>query len=255
MLELYHWEPTLNSAEPLILLMEKGIDFTSRYVDLARLEQHAPSFLALNSRGQVPVLVHEGRVVTETSLMLLYIEAALGGPSLTPPTPAGYYKMHMWSKYLDEYFSPAITQLGWRERGAAALLAADTDQIHAGLDRLPPDRQAIWRAALQRGAADGEGDHARDGLMTRVERLEGALGKDPYLAGPDYSIADIIMFPAARALAALLPDLVSPGGTPALVDWLGRVGERPAVRRALATARTDRPELQFAPGPEMPRWG
>jgi hypothetical protein len=60
MLELYHAEPVANSMKVLLCLKEKGIEFTSHYVDLLRFEQHQPEFVAINPNGQVPVLVHDG---------------------------------------------------------------------------------------------------------------------------------------------------------------------------------------------------
>jgi GSH-dependent disulfide-bond oxidoreductase len=252
---LYHGEPTFNSAEPLILLHEKGLPFESRYLDLLAFEQHAPAFLELNPQGQVPVLVHDGQAITETTLMLQYIDAALDGPKFLPKSDAGYYRMHMWSKYMDEYFAPALSMLGWREHGAARLRGRDLAAARAGFARLPPERRAVWEQALAGGASADELERARNGLETRVRRLESALEDQLHLAGDDYSLADIMMFPTARALAALLPDLVNPVATPGIAAWIARIGARPAVQAALATARTPAPELAFAPGPETPRWG
>ena len=88
MLELYHWEPTSNSGEPLILLNEKGLAFTSHYVDVLAGEQHDPAFLKINRHAQVPVLVHDGRVITETGFILQYVDAVLSDPVLQPrPAP------------------------------------------------------------------------------------------------------------------------------------------------------------------------
>lgn len=255
MLTLYHWEPTFNSAEPTILLNEKGIAFESRYLDLHAFEQHAPEFLALNRMGQVPVLVHDERVITETSLILLYVEAAFPKPSFLPRTDAGYYHMHMWSKYSDEYFAPALSLLGWRSHGAASLKGRDLSTARAGLERLPPERRAVWAAALADEAPPADLQAARRGLATRIARMEAALGDHLYLAGDDYSLADIMMFPAARALAHLLPELVNAEATPAISVWSERVAERPAVGAALAAGRTREPHLAYAPGPETPRWG
>jgi glutathione S-transferase len=69
MLELYHAEPVANSMKPLICLHEKGLDFVSHYVDLLRFEQHAPEFVKINPNGQVPVLVHDGNAITESTVI------------------------------------------------------------------------------------------------------------------------------------------------------------------------------------------
>src|SRR5581483_3241336 len=103
-LDLYHWEPTANSGELLIALNEKSIAFTSRYVDLLAFEQHSPRFLALNPRGEVPVLVHDGQVLTETTLILEYLDAAFPDVPLVPETPAERYRMRVWTKLANDSF-------------------------------------------------------------------------------------------------------------------------------------------------------
>ena len=66
MLELHHYEPYANSMKCLICLEEKGLAFTSRYVDILRFEQHAAAFLKINPNGQVPVLVHDSKTIVES---------------------------------------------------------------------------------------------------------------------------------------------------------------------------------------------
>jgi glutathione S-transferase/GST-like protein len=254
MLELYHWEPNLNSGEPIIALKEKGIDFTSHYVDVQKFEQHAPAFLKLNRQGQVPVLVHDGKVITETTLMLLYIEAAFPQPSLMPKRADDRYLVHMWSKYADEYLAPAIAMLGWHQV-TYPKIKAQLPAARAGISRLPPERQAVWQLALDDAYTNEMLEQARSRLDVRIKRIEEQLAASRYLAGDSYSLADIMIYPAARSFASVVPDLVTPAKTPRLFEWLDKVGSRPAVRATLAMARTPAPEQVFAPGPEVPRWG
>lgn len=255
MLELYHWEPTINSGEPLIALKEKGVPFVSRYVDLLKFEQHAPAFLDINPQGQVPVLVHDGKVVTETSLMLQYIEAAFPQKPLMPETPEDRYQVHVWSKYTDEYLAPAIAILGWRKFMPAKLDKKTLDAGRAGLSRLPPERQAVWRIALEDGYTDDDIANARGRLATRVKHLEELLGASGWLAGPKYSLADIMVFCLANALPQVAPDMANAQATPRMMAWLEKMRARPAVRAAFEMAKSANPEQMFAPGPEIPRWG
>jgi glutathione S-transferase len=76
MLKLYHAEPVANSLKSLIPLHEKGLAFESVYVDLHKFEQHEPWFVALNPVGQVPVLDHDGILVTHTTVINEYLEDA-----------------------------------------------------------------------------------------------------------------------------------------------------------------------------------
>jgi len=256
MLALYHWEPTANSAEPLICLEEKALDYESHYVNLLRLEQHRPAFLQLNPQGQVPVLVHDGRVITETSLMIQYLDASFPQVALAPQAAPDRYLMHVWLRTSDDYFGPALAMLGWHRGGGAANLQVElSPSALANLARLPPERQAVWKAALEDSYGEEQLGAARDSLSIVAKRLENALTGSGWLAGSAYSLADIAIFPMARSLGRLLPEVLNEALTPSVTAWLRRIEERPAVRAVLQRARSAAPEAMFAPGPEPARWG
>jgi hypothetical protein len=65
----------------------------------------------------------------------------------------------------------------------------------------------------------------------------------------------VALFAICHSLPALTPDVVNSASTPRLLDWLNRIRLRPAVRAALGTSRTGKPEEAFVPGPEHSRWG
>lgn len=246
MLELHHWEPGPNSGEALILLEEKGLAFDSRYVDVLAGEQFDPAFLELNRDGQVPVLVHDGRALTETGFILQYLEAAFPERSFTPATVQGRYWAGVWIKYVEEYLAPAAWRLGVAAQPRPAMPPAEA------MERAPPERRQAWTKAAE-GFTPQELEIAKALLPIRLERMEAALRAGEWLAGADYSIADIAAFPTTRLLPQLTPDLVSEASTPRILDWMERVAARPAVRAALARARLA--HIEYAPGPGGSRWG
>ena len=252
MIELYHFEPTSNSGEVLILLKEKGIDIVGHYVDVLKGEQFSPAFLGLNPSGQVPVLVHDDHVLTETGFILQYLEETFPDVSLTPHTPEGRYWVNVWIKYVNEYMAPAAWKLGVSRTIAG--LGERRGLIEAALDRAPPERRQAWAKAFS-GFDAIDLEIARGLLPERLKRMEAALADSEWLAGDHYSLADIAVFPTAAALPGVAPDLVGAAATPRVWDWLARMRARPAVQAALATARTAHPEAVFAPGPEGSRWG
>ena len=63
MLELYHWEPNAESLALLICLQEKGLNFTSHYVDMMKLEQHTEAYKAKSPKSIVPLLMDEGETM------------------------------------------------------------------------------------------------------------------------------------------------------------------------------------------------
>ncbi len=74
MLELYHNGLSSCSQKVRLVLAEKDIDFTSRDINLVAGEQHAPDYVKLNPNHVVPTLVHDGRVLIESSLIDEYLD-------------------------------------------------------------------------------------------------------------------------------------------------------------------------------------
>src|SRR5262245_66482200 len=100
MLKLYHAEPAANSLKTLISFKEKGLEFESCYVDLHKFEQHEPWFVAINPEGQVPVLDHDGTIITHTTVIGEYLEDAF--PDAPPPRPAypvRTARTRIWEQY------------------------------------------------------------------------------------------------------------------------------------------------------------
>jgi glutathione S-transferase len=96
---------------------------------------------------------------------------------------------------------------------------------------------------------------ARERLKFPVSRVEAQLATGPWLAGPDYSIADIDAFAMLRVIPDLAPEVVNENVTPRICEYLARIAGRPAVKAALATSRSGKPEQHFVPGVEPSRWG
>jgi glutathione S-transferase len=84
--ELYHFWSSVCSVRCRMALEEKGVPWTSRYIDLFKFGQMQPEYLAINPRGVVPTLVHDGTPVRESSVINEYIEQPSLGHRLHRPT-------------------------------------------------------------------------------------------------------------------------------------------------------------------------
>ena len=258
MLELYHWAPNGPWLKPLIVLAEKGIDCTLHAVDVLAFARYgagmpAPSLeTRLDQEGEGPLLVHDGRQLTESFFISEYLDAAFDGPALRPTDPLGFNRMLAWARFSNEVFMPAANTLGCRAFLAPQLAGkAPPDDVLDAIE-LGFVRDG-WRRAYANDYADALVEESRRKLAVAVARLEKMLDGAPWLLGAGYSLADIDAFATARSLPLLAPDLVEDAA--GLKAWLGRMEERPAVRHALATGGWQRPETAFAPGPEHARWG
>jgi glutathione S-transferase len=88
MLELYHGEGSVCARKVRLTLAEKGIrDWVGRIVDLAKGEQTRPEYLELNPKGVIPTVVHDGRVITESTVICEYLEDVFPEPRLRPQDP------------------------------------------------------------------------------------------------------------------------------------------------------------------------
>ena len=259
MIELYHGEPNMAALTPLIVLHEKGLPFTAHYVDCARFE-HANLFedafeVQHNPEGEGPVLVDGGVPMTESLFIALYLDEAYPDKPLRGRDAENRWRVLMWARFLNEVTAPAVGTLGCH-KFLTPELAQRREEIEKNVGALPSkEQQDGWRAALCGSWSGDELADSRRKAELSVKKVESALATADWLAGPQFSLADIDAFALLRPLAKSFPDLLNQKIAPNTIAWLARIEARPAVQAALATSRTGRPETSFTPGPEHSRWG
>jgi glutathione S-transferase len=238
MIRLYHYEPTANSAKALIALHEKELIFESRWVDLHRFEQHEPEFLALNSNGQVPVLVVDDDVVTESTVIMEYLDEAFPGVQLRPHDPVARARMRTWTKFVDEYFCPALALVSFQTFVRPTAKALTPQELHERVSRVPlHEQRERWLTIAGDGYPQQRLDEGYRQVGFSMARAEAVLSRTPWLAGSSYSLADIACFSMAIIVAAHFPEHCNEHDHPNCWDWLARIRERRAVRAALAHSR------------------
>jgi len=70
-----------------------------------------------------------------------------------------------------------------------------------------------------------------------VKKLEARLVESKWLAGPDYTLADICNFAIAGGMERGFEQYVNQKDTPHLIDWINRIRERPACKKMYENAR------------------
>lgn len=248
MLDVYHAEPGANSLKVLLALKEKGVEFTSHYISLNKFEQHEDWFKAINPMGQVPVIVHDGKVINESTVINEYVDAVFDGPKLRPGDEYGRAMMRIWTKFVDEYFCPALSYLAWNRIIADMVRDLTEEEFEAKLERIPlKEQRDKWRITAREGYPQERLDEWYRQVASSITRLETALAKGgPWLLGEQFTLADISVFSMAHPVPMAYPELMNAQATPHLMAWHARALERPGVQAALAMPNRYRDEMLAA---------
>lgn len=204
MIDLHYW-PTPNGWKVTIALEELGLPYAVKPVNIGRGEQFRPEFLAISPNNRMPAIVDHDRVdggapiaIFESGAILQYLAERTG--RLAPSDVRGRYEVAQW--------------LFWQVAGLGPM---------AG------------QAGHFRSYADVKIPYAIERYTNEVNRLYGVLDRRladrAFIAGDEYSIADIAIFPWVVSWERQGQDLPS---FPSLQRWLNAVGAREAVQRGLA---------------------
>ena len=245
MLELYHAEPLANSMKAILCLKEKHLAFESHYVNLLLFEQHEPDFLKINPNGQVPVLVHDGVAIDQSTTINEYLEDVFPEPRLRPADPALRAYMRNWNKLVDEYFCPAVSMWGWHVMVAQVARSIPPDRFQRLLERIPlKEQREKWATVAGASFSSDQLDDAKTRVGVVLAKMEARLGAAPWLNGDEYSLADVNTYSMVAGTLRLFPDIANAECTPATVDWFKRMGKRPAVQEAEAMPNLAQETLQ-----------
>jgi glutathione S-transferase/GST-like protein len=239
MLTLYHWEPNANSGKPMLALAEKGVSYESHYLDLLKFDQHQPEYLRINPDGTIPALVHDDKVLTESTPIMEYVDEVFSGPALRPQDPRERWRMRWWMRFFDSYFAPSLSMIGWSVFVGPAVRTRDRSELEAAIDRIPLEsRRIAWRKAMFNEFTAEELAESRRRVLFATGVLEEHLTRHPWIAGQSYSLADINGFNLGYALPLSQPEHCNDEKTPRILEWLRKIYERPATQATWAKGRT-----------------
>jgi GSH-dependent disulfide-bond oxidoreductase len=197
MIELFT-AATPNGWKISIALEELGLPYTTRLLTLSKLEQKEEWFLKINPNGRIPAIVdHEagGFAVFESGAILVYLAEKTG--KLLPTGTQARSRVMQWLMFQMGGVGPMMGQ-------ANVFFRYAPEKIPYAIDRYQREVRRLF------------------------EVLERQLGDNVFVAGSDYSIADIALYPwvAGHEWSGVGID-----GLPALRRWLELVGSRPAVQK------------------------
>lgn len=107
---LYNYFRSSTSYRVRIALHLKNLPFEYRPVHLLKSEQLSAEFKALNPQGEVPALVHDGKVIAQSLAILEYLDEVFGGPKLYPTDPVQRARVRQFCENINSFLHP-VTNL------------------------------------------------------------------------------------------------------------------------------------------------
>lgn len=245
MLYLYHGTTSVCSVKVRIALAEKGLGFEGEVLNLQRGDQHRPDYAKLNPNEVVPTLVHDGKVIIESTLIIEYLDEAFAAPPLMPPDPYRRAQARLFMKKIDDYLHAACSTVTFATANRKALIKMSPQDLEAHLAKVPNvEYRERQRLAIAQGLAAPHVAQAVRHYDKYVGEMETALESQPYLAGETYSLADAAATPYVFRAQAVGMDGLWLGRRPNVTGWYERIRKRasfaPAVTQWISEADKDR---------------
>lgn len=232
MLTLYHAGNSVCSIKARLALEEAGLDWEGIELDLGKGEQFAPDYLELNPAGVVPTLIHDGRVLVESSIIIDYVAGIGQEPGLIPDDPYLAARARLWG-LRGLALHAAVNTVSFASFGRLPMLAKSAEEREAFYARMPDPAAAAKRKDLvENGVASPRVADALTVLRKMCSDIEAELADNPWLCGDGFSLADIAVAAYVyRADCVGLSRLWSPG-CPNMDRWWTELRERPGWERA-----------------------
>ncbi len=215
MIDCYYW-PTPNGWKATIMLEECGLDYNIIPVDIGGGDQFKPEFLAISPNNRMPAIVDtdpsdggDAIAIFESGAILEYLAEKTG--KFMPSNPRDRFRVLQWLHWQMANLGPMMGNAN-HFKNYGKNLTDDPKQLEYGTKR----------------------------FVGEVDRLSGVmdaqLSANEYLAGNEYSIADIITWPWAMLIGRLIDEAVWET-FPNLKRWVDQVRERPAVEKGFRIGR------------------
>jgi glutathione S-transferase len=249
MLNLYHGRTSVCSIKARLALAEKGVEFENILMML-RGDQFDPGYMKLNPNAVVPTLVHDGRVVIESTVIMHYVDEAFAGAALMPSDPLARAHARMTEKFIDEYVHVSCMTITFATANRASLARLKPEEMEAQLAKAPdPKRSEIKRQVVAHGldappVADALRQHKK-----LLDQIEAAMQRGRYIAGSSWSLADAAATPYVWRLDKLKLARMW-DKRPSVAAWYERVRQRPSFKTAVEDWLTAAEHERYAKEPD-----
>lgn len=201
-MKLYDSKVAPNPRRVRIFLAEKGVSLPTEQIDIGQRDQKSDAFTRLNPLQAAPVLVlDDGTALTESVAICRYIEETHPEPPLFGAGALSRALVEMWNRRAELAFQIPV-QLAFRH-AHPAMKGLEVPQVAEIVEPMKEKALAFLPIA------------------------DAQLAKSEFLAGPDFSIADITLLCAVDWMKPAR--IALPEGLPNLRRWREAVSARPSA--------------------------
>jgi glutathione S-transferase len=240
MLYLYHAPPSVCAMKVRLVLKEKGLPWDGKILDLRRGDQFDQEYRKLNPNSVVPTLMHDERVVVESTVIIEYLDDAFPSPALMSADPYQRAVARLWMKKIDDYLHGACATLTFAIAFRPLLLKKTHEELETRFAAIPdPAMRERQRQAVMHGVEAPDGLLALRNYERFIGEMEQTLARSPYIAGGSYSLADAAATPYVHRAEMLAMDRLWAGRRPHVADWYDRVRQRPSFEEGITRYITE----------------
>jgi glutathione S-transferase len=202
-MKLYDSGRAPNPRRVRIFLAEKGISVPAEQVDMMAGQHRTPEFTAINPLQRMPALVlDDGTIITESIAICRYFEAVQPDPPLFGRGALEQALVEMWNRRCDLSLLHSVAQV--------------FRHLHPAAKTLEVPQVAEW----------GEANRPRALDMLKI--LDDQLGKHRFVAGPNFSVADITAMVAVDFMKPAKIEI--PANLANVARWHADVSARPSAK-------------------------
>ena len=230
MIRFYQFGNSVCCQKVRITMLEKQLTWEPVEVNLFRNEQYSSDYLKINPKGVVPALVHDGKAITESTLICEYLDDFYPHPTLIPADPFLRANMRQWSKLVDEGLFEGITEISFSAMFRQRLKNSSPEERNVRFRNIgDPRRRDRFVSTYELGTRSPFVLHAVAAYYKVFKLLENALGeRGPWVLGDALSLGDINLMPFVARLEFLGLLDVFTVDRPAVREWWKMAREWPS---------------------------
>lgn len=235
MIKLYHNALSTCSQKVRFVFAEKGIDFDSHEIDLIAGGQHEDWYVKLNPKHVVPTIDHDGRVLTESSLIIQYLNDLSKSPALMPEDAYGKYQVGKWIRLIDDAVHPAAPIITFAIGPRPMILQQPKEVREANIAAMPSEKaRVLRRSVLEHGVKAPEFADALGIFISMLDQMEQSLAASKWLVGDEVTLAEAsVLAYVVRLDDMALGRLFDAQTRPNVARWFDQLKGLPSFQTAV----------------------